>query len=124
MSVDIAQARQFLARRAAARQAALEARFAQARTDFQAILDLVVTRYQPRRVWQWGSLLDRRKFNERSDIDLALEGITDPATFFALFGDADRLTRFTLDLVALENIEPEFAELIRRKGRIVYERTQ
>jgi len=124
MSVDIAQARQFLARRAAARQAALDARFAQAWTDFQAILALVITRYQPRRVWQWGSLLDRRKFNERSDIDLALEGITDPATFFALFGEADRLTRFTLDLIALENIEPEFAELIRRKGRIVHERSQ
>ena len=122
MSVDIAQARQFLARRAAARQAVLDARFAQAWADFRAVTDLVIARYQPRRLWQWGSLLDRRKFSEHSDLDLATEGITDAATFFALYGEADRLTRFTLDLVALENIEPEFADLIRLKGKVVYER--
>jgi hypothetical protein len=69
-------------------------------------------------------LLDRRKFSERSDIDLATEGITDAATFFALYGEADRLTRLSLDLVALENIEPEFADLIRRKGRMIYERSE
>jgi predicted nucleotidyltransferase len=122
MSVDIAQARQFLERRAAARQAALDARFAQAWTDFRVITELVIARYHPRRLWQWGSLLDRRKFTEHSDLDLAVEGITDAATFFALYGEADRLTRFSLDLIALENVEPEFAALIRLKGKAVYER--
>jgi predicted nucleotidyltransferase len=65
--------------------------------------------------------LDRRRFWERSDIDLAIEGITDPAAFFALYGEADRLTSFPLDLVALERVEPEFAEMIRSTGRVVYE---
>jgi hypothetical protein len=53
-----------------------------------------------------------------------VEGILDPAEFFALYGDADRLTRFSLDLVALERIEPEFADLIRQKGIVVYDREQ
>jgi predicted nucleotidyltransferase len=124
MSVDLAQAKQFLAQREAKRQQLLDVRFEQAWTDFRAIIDLLITRYRPRRILQWGSLLDRRKFNERSDIDLAIEGIPDAATFFALYGEADRLARFSLDLVDLDKIEPEFADLIRSKGKVVYERDE
>lgn len=122
MSFDMAHATLFLANRESARQQFLDARFEQAWTDFRAILDLLIRRYHPRRILQWGSLLDRSKFTERSDIDIAVEGIPDAATFFALYGDADRLTRFSLDLVDLDKIEPEFAEVIRSKGRCVYER--
>jgi hypothetical protein len=38
-----------------------------------------------------------------------------------LLGDAMALTRFRVDIVQLERIEPEFAELIRLKGKVVYE---
>jgi predicted nucleotidyltransferase len=100
----------------------LEHRFEQARREAQCIVDMLVHAYHPRRIYQWGSLLDRGKFCERSDIDLAVEGISDAETFFRLYGDADRMTRFPLDLVALERVEPEFADLIRAKGRILYER--
>jgi predicted nucleotidyltransferase len=89
--------------------------------EFRAVLDLLRAKYRPRRVYQWGSLLDRRRFWERSDIDIAVEGVTDAATFFALYGDADRLTSLPLDLVALERLEPEFAELIKSKGVLVYD---
>lgn len=39
-----------------------------------------------------------------------------------MLGDAERMTDFALDIVDLENIEPEFAEIIKQKGRIIYER--
>jgi predicted nucleotidyltransferase len=58
--------------------------------------------YRPSRLYQWGSLLDRSHFRECSDIDIAVEGIVTPDEFFAMYGDADRLTSVTLDLVALE----------------------
>jgi len=44
------------------------------------------------RIWQWGSLLDRRRFSEISDIDIAVEGVPDTATFFELYGKAMSLT--------------------------------
>jgi predicted nucleotidyltransferase len=122
MPFDIAECRRFLEEREAARQAALDRRFAQAWDDFRAIVDLLVRNHQPRRIYQWGSLLNRHQFSEISDIDIAVEGIQSAEQFFELFGEADRLARFPLDLVEMERIEPEFAELIRLKGVLVYDR--
>ncbi len=113
---------QFLERREARRQAGLDARFSRAQHDARAVVDLIVTKYHPSRIYQWGSLLDRRRFWERSDIDIAVEGIEDPGTFFRLCGEVGRLAQLPLDLVAIERIEPEFAELIRTRGKVVYER--
>ncbi len=50
-----------------------------------------------------------------------MEGILDATKYFALLGDAMELTKFRLDIVQLERIEPEFAELILQKGKIIYE---
>ena len=122
MAVDIQRAREFLRRRQARQQALLSERFAEAWRDCRAIVKLIAEKYKPRRIHQWGSLLNREHFCVASDIDLAVEGITEPARFFALYGEADRLTGFPLDLVEMEKIEPEFAELIREHGIVVYER--
>lgn len=52
-----------------------------------------------------------------------MEGLDGGAErFFAMYGDAEAMTRFAVDLVEMERIEPEFAEIIRMKGRVVYER--
>ena len=122
MKVDLIRSREFLRRRSADRQAALDKRFAQATAEARAIVALAAQRYRPKRIYQWGSLLDRSRFWEHSDVDVAVEGLASAGQFFALYGDADRLTSFPLDLVELERIEPEYAELIRTKGRLVYER--
>jgi predicted nucleotidyltransferase len=83
---------------------------------------MLIAKYRPSRIYQWGSLLDRRRFWERSDIDIAIEGILKPSEFFELYGEADRLASLPLHLVALESIEPEYAETIRIQGRLVYDR--
>jgi predicted nucleotidyltransferase len=116
------QCRGFLRRREAERQAALEERFERAWNEARAIIALLISKYQPVRIYQWGSLLCRSHFWERSDIDVAVEGVLSPEAFFAMYGEADRMASVTLDLVALERIEPEFAEVIRTTGRLVYER--
>lgn len=100
----------------------LAARLSEARRDCRAILSLIVRDFSPLRVFQWGSLVDDRHFSEMSDIDIALEGITDPATLSALRGAAEKLTTFSLDIVAMEHIHPAYADHIRRRGRVVYER--
>jgi predicted nucleotidyltransferase len=122
MSGHIEKCRRFLLVREQQRQAQLDRRFERAWDDARAIIDLLIARYRPQRIYQWGSLLDRCRFWERSDIDIAIEGIETPDDFFALYGEADRLASVPLDLVALEKIEPEFAEIIRTKGKLVYER--
>ena len=122
MTGHIEECRRFLELREERRQAQLDHRFSRARDDARAIIALLIGRYRPRRIYQWGSLLDRSCFWERSDIDIAVEGIVSPDEFFAMYGEADRLTSLPLDLVALENIESEFAEIIRTRGKLVYER--
>lgn len=94
----------------------------QAAFDASTIVALISRQYQPRRIYQWGSLLRPGAFKPYSDIDIAIEGITDAERFFALLGDAQKLTRFPLDIVQLETIMPEYADDIRRHGKLVYEK--
>jgi predicted nucleotidyltransferase len=96
--------------------------WAEAWRDFEAIVEMLIQKYNPRRIYQWGSVLKRDEFCEISDIDIGVEGIGGAERFFAVYGEAAAMTRFPLDLVEMEKIEPEFAELIKLKGRLVYER--
>ena len=107
-------------REKAKKQARLK-RFDAATSDFNAIVQMIINQYFPKKIVQWGSLLVPEQFDENSDIDIAIEGISDAAKYFALLGDAMKLTRFSLDIIQLEKIEPEFAELILLKGKIIYE---
>lgn len=91
--------------------------------DAAAIIRMLVRDYRPVRVWQWGSLLRPNAVRDYSDIDIAMEGVTDPKHFFELLGKAAAMTTFPLDIVQLEKIAPEHAADIRRKGKLVYERS-
>ena len=66
--------------------------------------------------------MSRAHFSFISDIDIAVEGITSAEAFFAMYGDAEALTNFPLDIVQIEKIEKLHAQSIREKGRVVYER--
>ncbi len=119
---DRAMARQFLQKKWQQEQATNLRLWEEARCDVESIVSMLIQKYNPRRIYQWGSVLHKEEFGEMSDIDLAVEGIGQAERFFALYGEAMRLTNFSLDLVEMEKIEPEFAELIKLKGQIIYER--
>lgn len=36
---------------------------------------MIIEHFNPVRIYQWGSLLDKKMFTDYSDIDIALEGI-------------------------------------------------
>lgn len=74
------------------------------------------------KVWQWGSLLDRGRFSEISDIDVAVEGLPGPEAYFELLGTLAELTDFPVDLVELEKAHEADARAIRERGRLVHER--
>ena len=119
--VSIKKAREFLARKKKREATEAGELFSQARRDFEAIKKMIIDHYRPRRIYQWGSLLDQSKFKKYSDIDIAVEGVDDPERFFRMFGDAERLTDFPLDLLDINKVSPEFADIIKSRGVLVYE---
>ena len=122
MTVDIEKARENLQKRYDSEERAIDIRFHNARENFDRIVALIIQKYHPRRIYQWGSLLNREHFSFISDIDIAVEGITSADEFFAMYGDAESITNFPLDLVQIEKVNELHARSIREKGRIVYER--
>lgn len=118
---DYAAARANLEKKQAALRARRLALWQQAQADAQKIIDMIIARYAPQRIIQWGSVLQPEHFSEASDIDLAVVGV-DPVTFLRLLGDAEDLTRFPLDLLRWEEVPPAFQEVILSKGKVVYVR--
>lgn len=121
-SVTPTDIRRFADERAARDRGVRRKLHTEAQRDAQAIVEMIVRRFEPRRLVQWGSVLHGDQFREYSDIDIAIEGVTDPETFFEILDAAESMTRFPVDIVQLEHVEPAYRELILEKGRIVYER--
>jgi len=121
---DYHAARKFLEQKFQNKKRADEKLYVQARNDFKSILNLIISKYNPARVYQWGSLLNMNDFKDYSDIDIAVEGILSAKDFFNLYKDVEPLTDFPLDILQIEKIDPEFRNSIERKGIIVYERDQ
>ena len=123
MNISIEKAKAFLEEKERKQQEKLDVLYARAIRDFDVIKEMIIEHYQPRRIYQWGSLLDRSMFRDYSDIDIAVEGVDEPARFFKMYGEAEKLTDFSLDLLDINCIEPEFADIIKQKGVQVYDAT-
>lgn len=93
----------------------------QAEEDANRIIKMIVDKYKPQRIIQWGSVLNSKYFSEISDIDLAIAGV-DSVKFLQILADAEEMTRFSLDLVRWENLDPCFQSIILMKGKILHER--
>ena len=92
-------------------------------SEAERIVSRIVQDFNPVRIYRWGSLLDRSRFRSYSDIDIAVEGITTPEDWVRLERIVWDGTDFAVDLVQLERVEPEYAEIIRTRGVIVHERS-
>jgi len=121
MNISIEKAKAFLEEKERKKKEMLDVLYDRAIRDFDAIKEMIIDRYHPRRIYQWGSLLDRSMFRDYSDIDIAVEGVDEPARFFKMYGEAEKLTDFPLDLLDINLIEPEFSDIIKQKGVQVYE---
>ena len=119
---DIEKGKQFLRKREEIKQKERTELFQQAWKDFSRIVELLVTKYKPYRIYCRGSLLDPEKFTKMSDIDIAVEGLSNPLDGLHAQGDAEELTDFPVDLVELERIHPLHVETIRKRGELYYER--
>lgn len=105
------------------RQAGLarQARAAEARAALPRLARHLAERYHARRVWVFGSLVEGG-FDEGSDIDLAVEGLTPPDALFRAGAELEDLARpFRVDLVPLEDAWPEVREKILRLGELLHD---
>ncbi len=121
-SVDIEKVRDFLKEKEQRRKEYLRERYKKAQTEFRGIVTLIIESYNPKRIYQWGSLLRPEQFSEISDIDMAVEGIDSYETFSRMYGEAEKLSSFPLDLIEIDKIHPLQADSIRERGKVVYER--
>ncbi|HAS83337.1 MAG TPA: hypothetical protein DCS43_11870 [Verrucomicrobia bacterium] len=119
---NLEAARQAFAQRHARQRTRLLALAGQAQEDFCRIIDMLIHNYHPRRIYQWGSLLHPERFQDISDIDIAVEGWEDPMIGLQALDTACQMTGFPVDLVELDRIHPAHADTIRKEGKLVYER--
>ena len=110
----------FLQRRAKEQEKKRLRLWEQAREDAEQILQYWIETYQSTRVWQWGSLLKREEFSEISDLDFAVEGLNS-VQMLQLLTDAEERSDFPIDLLHWETLTPSVQQLIKLRGRIVYE---
>lgn len=118
---NISKARKNLSERLRKKENVLQKRFEQAQKDFHSACTMITEKYRPRRIYQWGSLLNWKHFSEISDIDIGIEGNFNAETFFAMLKDIESITQFPVDLVDLNKINPLNAQTIRTKGKLIYD---
>ena len=66
----------------------------------------------------FGSLADGT-FDSRSDIDLAVAGIS-PKAYFRAVVELPSLVNWKVDLIAIDHARQDFAGYIRKYGKVIY----
>lgn len=122
MTIDVAAAKRRLVEKERLRRESLHESYLAACRDVDAIVSVLAEKFDPVRIYQWGSLLNENIFWEHSDIDIGVEGIRSAEEHAAMQAEAERITDFPVDLVNMHKIDVPHAEEIRNRGKVVYER--
>jgi predicted nucleotidyltransferase len=81
----------------------------------------VLKRHGAERIILFGSICEGNKFGDRSDIDIAVEGITEEE-FLRTYADCMTEFDFEIDLKPLERLRGLFRKMVLEKGEIIYEK--
>jgi len=81
----------------------------------------ILKQHGAKRIILFGSLREGHRFQDRSDIDLAEEGIA-KQDFCRAYADLIMALNWRIDLKPLEEIEHSFKESILQRGEILYEK--
>ena len=94
----------------------LESRFCKAWSIAFEVARLLREKYHAEDVRVVGSLLDRERFHEESDIDLAITNMTMPQTF-DIEPELARYFPWKIDLIPLQSVYPEKKEYILSRSQ-------
>jgi len=83
--------------------------------EARALADILYTKYSAIDVYLFGSLLEKGRFNENSDIDLAVEGLSG-SIFFEAAGELLLHTKFPFNFIPLKNCPESLREKIITTG--------
>jgi predicted nucleotidyltransferase len=119
---DIQKAKKHFESREEKKRRELELMRTKALEELNRIVQMLIRKYNPRRIYSWGYVHKPGSFSRVSDIDIAVESLAGPLEGLHAQGDAEELTGFPVDLVELERIHPLHAETIRTRGKLLYER--
>jgi len=93
-----------------------EARRQKAYASVQEAAAVIKRKYALDKIVLFGSTVCGN-FWEQSDIDLAIQGLTDEQCYLELYGDVwDIVSPFEVDVVLLEKASPKIRERILREG--------
>ena len=118
MTTSAFEMRAFLLKRRAEREAAVAQRSARLEAALPGLTDRLVA-LGARRVWLFGSLAWGVP-HERSDIDLAVEGLPKDQ-FWEAYGAVLDEAPSDFNLVEVEHIDAGFAARIRDHGRLLHD---
>ena len=119
---DYQSARKFLKEKSETKKQYSYELYLQAKKDADDIILAIQNNFSVTKIYQWGSLFSPDRFDENSDIDIAVEGLNSAEEFFKLYGVALSKTSFPLDLVEMEKIGELNRKSIIEKGNLIYEK--
>ncbi len=95
-------------------------RYKKARKTIPSIV-ATLKKYGAKKIILFGSICEADKFEARSDIDIAVEGIKEEE-FLQVYADCMMEFDFEIDLKPLEKLKGLFKKMVLEKGEIIYER--
>lgn len=96
---------------------ALNKRYESAWDDIKKIAKMLKEKYGAEKVIVFGSLLNKKRFHKRSDIDLAVKGIDDELFYEAYGKIIGKYTDFKVDLVDIEDCKESLLKVINKEGK-------
>lgn len=84
------------------------------------VAKILVERFGAKEVILFGSLLDKKYFDQASDIDLAVKGLGDK--YFQAYGYCLRNSKLNLDIRAYEDMNLKLKNIINERGKKKYEK--
>jgi len=83
--------------------------------------EILIKQFNARRVYVFGSVLDPTRFNEASDIDLAVEGLPPDRTYWRALADLwpELPVGMKVDLIPVEQASPALVSRILSHGELL-----
>ena len=84
------------------------------------VAEKIGKKYELKRVYLFGSLINRDYFHLKSDIDLGVKGI-DSKNYLKLWGEFEKELDHSFDLVNMNKCDERLKKHIKKEGEIIYD---
>ncbi len=118
VKVEIAEYKRHWRKRAEREAAHRRAIASTARAEARQVAQMLVREFGANRVYLFGSLAQEGRFHERSDVDLAVEGIA-PEHFYKAWAATGAYSGVPIEMVDLDEVGEPMVKLILKYGELL-----